>query len=177
MTTPCAGVLRDDSPWEARDMEVEIDGEERLLCSWHSQVWEQHHVLKPPPRKRGRSCRSTPRRSFEPEPDPSRSRRSPPTGSFPCRHERRRAENAPRARRGHDRGALRGHRGRSARGADERDQGPQDTLPLMPGSVRGPPPRSRRLDLRGEGAARPRRLATEARARADLGELGARGST
>ena len=52
-TAPCAGVLRDGSPCSKRGTTaVTIDGEEKLLCNWHSQVWEQHHVLKPPPKKR-----------------------------------------------------------------------------------------------------------------------------
>ena len=53
VTVPCAGVLRDDSPCEKRGTwKVTIAGEEKMLCSWHHQIWEQHRVLKPPPRRR-----------------------------------------------------------------------------------------------------------------------------
>jgi hypothetical protein len=50
---PCDGVLRDDTPCQKRgSWTVVIAGEEKHLCSWHQQVWEQHRVLKPPPRRR-----------------------------------------------------------------------------------------------------------------------------
>ena len=69
-TTPCAGVLRDDSPCGKRGtVAVTIDGEERLLCGWHAQVWEQHHVLKPPPRKRKQIVTVDSDEIVEPEPE------------------------------------------------------------------------------------------------------------
>ena len=55
-----------------------IDGEEKLLCGWHAQVWEAHHVLKPPPRKRKRSSPSTPMRSWRRSRSTFRSSRSRP---------------------------------------------------------------------------------------------------
>ena len=68
-TTPCAGVLRDGSPCGKRGATaVTIDGEEKLLCGWHAQVWEQHHVLKPPPRKRKQVVTVDSDEIVEPEP-------------------------------------------------------------------------------------------------------------
>ena len=114
---------------------VTVDGEEKSLCSWHTQVWEQHHVLKPPPRRRKQIVTVDTEEIFSqsrallplaPSPPRARGRTRRRTGA-------RRCPDAARARRGHHGGAVRGHRARPARGAHERNEGEEDTLPLVPG--------------------------------------------
>ena len=66
---PCAGLLRDGTPCLARgNHPATVDGEEKLLCSWHARVWDEHHVLKPPPRKRKQVVTVDSEEVVEPEP-------------------------------------------------------------------------------------------------------------
>ena len=49
----CEGTRRDGTPCPTNSSgTVEHEGREVHLCSWHRKVWEEHHVLQPPPRIR-----------------------------------------------------------------------------------------------------------------------------
>jgi hypothetical protein len=69
VTVPCAGLLRDGTPCLQRgNRPTKVAGKEVLLCSWHAKVYEEHHVLKPPPRKRKQVTTVDTEEITEPEP-------------------------------------------------------------------------------------------------------------